>query len=127
MTPIVLVWLDSSGSAAEYSPSSITSPEETAVDVGEWLRNLGLAQYEAAFGANAIDAETLPTLTADDIKDLGVTPIGHRRRLLDAIAALRLMHWSAGTAGSPASLNALAALDEPIGTSETTAERRPLS
>jgi class 3 adenylate cyclase/energy-coupling factor transporter ATP-binding protein EcfA2 len=58
------------------------------VDIAAWLRGLGLEQYEAAFRANAIDASVLPRLTAEDLKDLGVTLVGHRRRLLDAIAAL---------------------------------------
>ena len=55
-----------------------------------WLRSLGLEQYEAVFRENAIDASVLPSLTADDLKDLGITLVGHRRRLLDAIAALRV-------------------------------------
>src|ERR1700757_3056908 len=59
------------------------------MDIAEWLRGLGLEQYEKAFRENAIDLEVLRDLTADDIKELGVTPIGHRRRLLTAIAALR--------------------------------------
>jgi class 3 adenylate cyclase/predicted ATPase len=58
------------------------------VDIGNWLRGLGLAQYETVFRENAIDAAVLPSLTAEDLKDLGVTLVGHRRRLLDAIAAL---------------------------------------
>src|SRR5947208_11388536 len=58
------------------------------MDVGEWLRGLGLEQYEPAFRANEIDERVLPSLTAEDLKDLGVTLVGHRRRLLDAIAAL---------------------------------------
>src|SRR4051812_27925488 len=58
------------------------------MDVGQWLRNLGLEQYEAAFRENAVDVELLPTLTGDDLKDLGVTLVGHRRRLLDAVAKL---------------------------------------
>ncbi len=49
---------------------------------------LGLEQYEPAFRANEIDARVLPSLTAEDLKDLGVNLVGHRRRLLDAIAAL---------------------------------------
>ena len=60
------------------------------MDVADWLRALGLELYETAFRENAVDAEVLPTLTADDLKEMGVVPIGHRRRLLDAIAALRL-------------------------------------
>jgi SAM domain (Sterile alpha motif) len=58
------------------------------MDVGDWLRKLGLDQYEPAFRGNEIDARVLPSLTAEDLKDLGVTLVGHRRRLLDAIAAL---------------------------------------
>src|SRR6516162_6457661 len=48
-----------------------------------------MQQYERAFRDNAIDTAVLPELTADDLKDLGVTLVGHRRRLLGAIAALR--------------------------------------
>ena len=58
------------------------------MDVGEWLKSLGLEQYEAAFRENDVDAELLPRLTADDLKDLGITSVGHRRRLLDAVAKL---------------------------------------
>jgi class 3 adenylate cyclase/predicted ATPase len=59
------------------------------MDLGGWLRSLGLGQYEAAFRENAIDDTVLPNLTAEDLKDLGVDIVGHRRKLLDAIAALR--------------------------------------
>jgi class 3 adenylate cyclase len=59
------------------------------MDVGGWLRRLGLEQYEAAFRENAINEAILPKLTADDLKDIGVAAVGHRRVLLDAIAALR--------------------------------------
>ena len=58
------------------------------MDIGGWLRELGLAQYEAAFRDNAVDGAILPKLTADDLKEIGVVAVGHRRRLLDAIAAL---------------------------------------
>src|SRR6202040_722073 len=60
-----------------------------AMDVGGWLRRLGLEQYEAAFRDNKIDDTVLPSLTAEDLKDLGVGFVGDRRKLLDAIAALR--------------------------------------
>jgi class 3 adenylate cyclase len=60
-----------------------------SVDVAEWLSGLGLGQYAPAFAANDIDGEILPELTADDLIGLGVTSIGHRRKLLAAIAALR--------------------------------------
>ena len=58
------------------------------MDVGAWLRGLGLGQYEQAFRDNDIDADLLPTLTADDLRELGVASLGHRKRLLAAIAAL---------------------------------------
>src|SRR6516162_6221950 len=58
------------------------------MDVGGWLRRLGLEQYEAAFRENRIDDTVLPRLTAEDLKDLGVGFVGDRRKLLDAIAAL---------------------------------------
>jgi class 3 adenylate cyclase len=59
------------------------------MDVGGWLRRLGLEQYEATFRENEISEKVLPNLTAEDLKDLGVGVIGHRRTLLDAITALR--------------------------------------
>ena len=59
------------------------------MDVVAWLRGLGLEQYAPAFAANDIDGEVLPELTADDLIGLGVTSIGHRRKLLAAITALR--------------------------------------
>jgi class 3 adenylate cyclase/DNA polymerase III delta prime subunit len=58
------------------------------MDVSIWLRDLGLEDYAQAFQANHIDAEVLPRLTADDLTRLGITSLGHRRKLLDAIAAL---------------------------------------
>jgi class 3 adenylate cyclase/predicted ATPase len=59
------------------------------MDIVVWLRSLGLGRYEAAFRDNEIDETVLPSLTAEDLKDLGVSIVGHRRKLLDAIAALR--------------------------------------
>ena len=59
------------------------------MDVGGWLRRLGLEQYEAAFRENNVDGSILPSLTTEDLKEIGVGSVGHRRKLLDAIAALR--------------------------------------
>src|SRR6516164_1570679 len=71
-------------------PSSLSWCEpELVMDIANWLRGLGLEQYEDAFRENAIDAGVLRELTADDLRELGITPIGHRRKLLAAIAALR--------------------------------------
>jgi len=59
------------------------------MDIVVWLRSLGLGKYEAAFRENEIDETVLPGLTAEDLKELGVAALGHRPKLLDAIAALR--------------------------------------
>jgi SAM domain (Sterile alpha motif) len=59
------------------------------MDLWGWLRSLGLEQYESAFRENAIDDSVLASLTAEDLKELGVDAVGHRRKLLNAIAALR--------------------------------------
>ena len=58
------------------------------MNIAEWLKGLGLVQYVPAFAENEIDWEVLPTLTADDLREIGVSAVGHRRRLLNAIAAL---------------------------------------
>jgi class 3 adenylate cyclase/predicted ATPase len=89
------------------------------MDLGVWLRSLGLEQYEAAFRDNEIDPTVLPNLTAEDLKDLGVSIVGHRRRLLDAIAALRA---DAGVQAPPPAARA------PIDRSaKDTAERRQVT
>ena len=58
------------------------------MDVGGWLRNLGLGKYEVAFHENAIDEQVLRHLTAEDLKEIGVATVGDRRKLLAAIAEL---------------------------------------
>src|SRR6201996_1503513 len=96
------------------------------MDIGAWLRELGLEQYEAAFHENDVDTEMLPTLTDEELKNIGVSSLRHRRRLLEAIAALRstAMPAEAPTQVSPSAPSDLTRLP---GASETTAERRPLS
>jgi SAM domain (Sterile alpha motif) len=59
------------------------------MDIEGWLRSLGLERYEAAFRENDIDETVLPSLTEEHLKQLGVASLGHRVKLLDAIAALR--------------------------------------
>ena len=59
------------------------------MDVAVWLRSPGLGKYEAAFRENEIDETVLPSLTHETLKELGVIAVGHRLKLLDAIAALR--------------------------------------
>ena len=58
------------------------------MDIGEWLQRIGLEQYEPAFRNNEIDKEILPKLTADDLEDLGVAIVGHRRKMLTTISEL---------------------------------------
>ena len=85
------------------------------MDIGAWLRGLGLGQYEAMFRESEIDAEVLPDLTESDLSQLGV-PLGHRKRLLKAIAGL-------GTAESTAEPSSPA----PASSSMDAAERRQLT
>jgi class 3 adenylate cyclase len=72
------------------------------MDIGGWLRELGLERYEQAFRENEIDLRVLPELTADDLKELGVAAIGHRRLLLKAIADLAAGAGRATAEGVPA-------------------------
>jgi SAM domain (Sterile alpha motif) len=58
------------------------------MDVAAWLRGLGLEQYAQLFRDNDIDGEILCGMTAEDLKELGISSFGHRRRLLNAIIAL---------------------------------------
>jgi class 3 adenylate cyclase/predicted ATPase len=58
------------------------------LDIDGWLRGIGLGQYIELFRANDVDGEVLPKLTADDLISIGITSVGHRRKLLQAIAAL---------------------------------------
>src|SRR2546423_15184604 len=58
------------------------------MDVAAWLQDLGLERYVPGFRDNDIDAEVLRKLTAEDLISIGVTSVGHRRKLLDAIAGL---------------------------------------
>ncbi|MBB5510202.1 adenylate/guanylate cyclase domain-containing protein [Paraburkholderia atlantica] len=59
------------------------------MDVAVWLHNLGMERYEPVFRENAIDADVLRNLTADDLKELGIASVGHRRKLLAALTELR--------------------------------------
>jgi class 3 adenylate cyclase len=91
-----------------------------AMDVGVWLRSLGLAQYEEKFRDNKIDADVLPELTADDLKDIGVSAVGDRRRLLAAIAALTGVR-------RPASAPAPLLEPESSKAPQASVERRPIA
>ena len=58
------------------------------MDIDGWLRGIGLAQYAEIFRANDIDIKLLGRLTNDDLKEVGIVSFGHRKKLLEAIAAL---------------------------------------
>ncbi len=85
------------------------------MDVGAWLRRLGLGQYEAAFRESEIDAEVLPDLTDQHLKDLGV-PLGHRLKLLRAIRELAVDEPPTDRSSAP-----------PEPKSQNSAERRQLT
>jgi class 3 adenylate cyclase len=95
------------------------------VDVAAWLNRLGLEQYEQAFRENDVDAEVLPELTAEDLIGLGVTSIGHRRKLLAAIAALRETPAHANETTAP--IGAPAPKEDLSGLPSASAERRQLT
>jgi class 3 adenylate cyclase/tetratricopeptide (TPR) repeat protein len=90
------------------------------MDTGEWLRSLDLGQYEASFRDNEIDEAIIRSLTVDDLKDLGVTLVGHRRRILAAIAELPA---PAGVAAAAASDVRPPVVEPP----QAAAERRQLT
>jgi class 3 adenylate cyclase len=71
------------------------------IEITHWLRGLGLEQYARAFRDNDIDSEILVELTPDDLIGLGVTSIGHRRKLFAAIAALREVGTTSDNAQAP--------------------------
>src|SRR6516225_6248205 len=92
------------------------------MDVGGWLRSLGLERYEAAFRENEIDETVLPSLTHETLKELGVTAVGHRLKLLDAVAALR-----SDASGKTPSVDAAFSSRTPGASPEDRAERRQVT
>ena len=92
------------------------------MDIVVWLRSLGLGKYEALFRENDIDETVLPTLTAEDLKELGVASFGHRRKFLDAIAALRN-----DASGKTPSIDVATASSPPSASPEDRAERRQVT
>jgi class 3 adenylate cyclase len=91
------------------------------MDVGEWLRGLGLGQYEQQFRANKIDVDVLADLTDGDLEKVGL-PLGDRKRLLKAIAG--------GVGPSSTTIKsefAHAHPPHPAAAQSTSAERRPIT
>ena len=92
------------------------------MDIVVWLRSLGLGKYEAAFRENEIDETVLPSLTDENLKELGVASLGHRVKLLDAIAALRN-----DASGKAPSVDATTTSSAPSVPPEDRAERRQVT
>src|SRR5215470_11175303 len=90
--------------------------EDHRMEVAAWLRGLGLEQYAPAFRENDVDSEVLPQLTADDLISIGVASVGHRRKMLAAIASLG--------AAAPAAAATVAPRETPA---PADAERRQLT
>ena len=92
------------------------------MDLGAWLRSLSLERYETAFRENEIDETVLPSLTHETLKELGVTALGHRLKLLDAIAALR-----SDASGKAPSVDAASTSSSPSASPKDRAERRQIT
>src|ERR1700677_4309886 len=95
----------------DHHPSGLV--RGAGMDNGDWLRSLGLGQYEATFRASEIEPDVLPDLTDGDLEKIGL-PLGPRKRILKAIAAL----------GAPPSAPVVSPTPAP---SPDTAERRQLT
>jgi class 3 adenylate cyclase len=92
------------------------------MDIVVWLRGLGLGKYEAAFRENDIDETVLPGLTHETLKELGLVSVGHRVKLLEAIAALR-----SDASGKAPSVDAATPSSTPSARPEERAERRQVT
>ena len=91
--------LDTPLALGDHSGPLRTRP---VMELGDWLRSLGLERYEAVFRENAIDPDVLCDLTEEHLRELGV-PLGARLKLLKAIAALAAGKEPSGpTAGTEA-------------------------
>ena len=88
-----------------------------SIAITDWLRGLGLEQYAPAFRDNDVDSEVLPQLTVDDLISIGVTSVGHRRKLLAAIASL----------GASATATTIPTAPVSDASASTEAERRQLT
>src|SRR4029078_2605384 len=102
-----------SGDVAAWGALDDTEAMQMAINVTEWLHSLGLEQYADAFSDNDLDGEVLPEVKADDLIAIGVTSIGHRRKLIAAVAAWR--SEVAPTAGAGASADPIPTLS-PVST-----------
>ena len=93
------------------------------MEVGDWHRNLSLGQYEEVFRDNGVGGAVLPKLTADDLKEMGVAGVGHRRKILAAIEQLNAASAEHSERAKPASTRDAAH----VSSSPNLAERRQLT
>ena len=91
-----------------------------AVVIREWLSQLGLGQYESAFVAHGVDLDVLRHLTIQDLDEIGIKAVGHRRKIATAIEALR-------KSTEPSKLGAADDSSPPESLPHATAERRQLT
>lgn len=94
------------------------------MDMAEWLRGLGLEQYAPAFREHHIDGTILRRLTIQDLRELGISSIGHRRRMLDAIAALPASPPASAAPGGAPAAGARDVEAEPAAPANTNQRRR---
>ena len=87
------------------------------MDFGEWLRKIGLSQYEARFRDHGVDLDVLPDLTEADLKRVGVA-LGSRKRIMKAIADIRSAAQGEGLPASAA---------PPLSSAPAAIERRPIT
>src|SRR5271154_6642983 len=93
------------------------------MDVGDWLRSLGLGQFADVFRDNGVDSAVLPKLTIDDLKEMGVAGVGHRRKIIAAIEDLNASSPATAETAKPASATSPA----PVLQSTDSAERRQVT
>jgi class 3 adenylate cyclase len=84
----------------------------TSTDLAEWLGRHGLSQYAKTFAENHIDFSVLPDLTENDLEKLGVSSLGHRKKLLTAVKALTTARQPIGTPTAISSATVVSPLPE---------------
>ena len=97
--------------------------------VTDWVEKLGMSEYAEHFSENDIDFSILPELTDQDLEKIGVASLGHRRKILKAIAALDGPVAAAARAPAPTATKpaAVASPELRIGSAVATGERRYLT
>jgi hypothetical protein len=104
------------------TPQLIMDAPAMSIDIADWLRGLGLEQYAPLFRDNDIDGEILGGMNAEDLKELGISSFGHRRRLLNVITAL-----GEAPATRDVAQSAMSVTSAPVSPPTIDAERRQLT